>query len=223
MPLNTKINNNTKNISYFFRDRLFTAMVLLFSIVIGYFITEVGYRIWFFEKLRSKIITQMTAQFSSFISTSSTDLNSRLVGTSIFDPIMGFRYRPNIQVKLEKPWPVNWRTNRYGQVTDYDFPIVKPKKEYRIIVIGDSFTANVTNTVRWPDMLQVQLNRDPIWKSFVHNKFTRVINLGRDGIGIVQFPDVLQIDGLKFSPDLVIINFITDDIPRRPYFRGNLR
>src|SRR5262249_36923029 len=82
--------------------------------------------------------------------------------------------------------------------------------------------AGILNTVRWPALLQEKLNQSPIWRRIVKNKTTRVINFGRDGIGFVQFDKVLLLDGLKFTPDLILVNFIADDVIRKPYFRGTV-
>jgi hypothetical protein len=112
--------------------------------------------------------------------------------------------------------------NKWGIIDDDNYPIEKPANEYRIVVVGDSFTAGVTNTVRWPALLQEKLNQSSIWRQIVKNRTTRVINLGRDGIGLVQFDKVLLLDGLKFTPDLILVNFIADDVIRKPYFRGTL-
>src|SRR5262249_35111827 len=137
---------------------------------------------------------------------------------SVYHPEMGYTYIPNQTVALAH-WP-HFHVNKWGIIDDDDYPVEKPADEYRIVIIGDSFTAGVMNTVRWPALLQEKLNQSPIWRQIVNNKTTRVINLGRDGIGLVQFDKVLLLDGLKFTPDLILVNFIADDVMRKPYFRG---
>jgi hypothetical protein len=44
-------------------------------------------------------------------------------------------------------------------------------------------TANITNSVRWTEVLEEDLNASSKWKTRVDGKGTRVINFGVDGIG----------------------------------------
>src|SRR5262249_28085289 len=94
----------------------------------------------------------------------------------------------------------------------------KPPGEYRIAVVGDSFTANINNNLRWTELLEEQLNAAPQWRAFVNGRSTRVINLGVDGMGMVQFAAMVRHHAVGFEPDLIIVNFITDDLLRRPRY-----
>lgn len=115
------------------------------------------------------------------------------------------------------PWNSRFQTNSHGHVSSDEYPVVKPIGEFRIAVVGDSFTANVTNNVRWTSLLQDDLNNGD-WRSRIGGMFTRVINFGVDGTGMVQFAAKVQHEVLGFKPDLIIINFISDDIFRRLRF-----
>ena len=64
-------------------------------------------------------------------------------------------------------------------------------------------------------LLQELLNASPEWRARVGGKITRVINLGVDGFGMVQFAAMVRHHAAAFDPDEVIVNFISDDILRR--------
>lgn len=142
----------------------------------------------------------------------------------IFDKQMGYRRRPN-QAFAAYPTapglsPRVWKTNSHGHIADADYPIKKPVGKLRIAVIGDSFTAGVTNSVRWTSILEERLNQNSAWQE-KWKKQTRVLNLGLEGIGVVQFQDVFEQEAVRFEPDIVIVNLIADDLRRRRYWRGH--
>src|ERR1051326_4515645 len=186
--------------------------LLLASILVSYLALEAGWRTYYYYTRRNQIVAALSGV--------PTDDSS--AQCSIYDPQMGYLYRPNVTGDVEKPFRIHFHINSWGHVSDDEYPLEKPANEYRIAAVGDSFTANINNTVRWPALLEERLNKNPEWLRFVHGKRTRVINLGRDGIGIVQMDKVLLLDGMRFSPDLVILSFPPDDMTRKPYFRGYL-
>ena len=141
--------------------------------------------------------------------------------SSVYDAFTGYRYRPNIEVgPATTPFPVHYRTNSHGLIAREDFPLAKPAGEYRIGVIGDSFTANVTSTMRWTDVVEDTLNASADWRAITADRTTRVINFGLDGIGAVQFGAVAEHLALPFDLDLVILNMIRNDVIRKPHVRG---
>jgi hypothetical protein len=186
------------------------AVLALCATILSAVAVEAAWRVYLFHSLRNRIVAQLSA------------MPGQSAGRSIYDPEMGYRYTPNRSVDYTEHFHVKYHVNEWGSVDDEDYPLQKPKDEFRIVVVGDSFTANINNTVRWTALLQAELNDSQQWKNFVAGKKTRVINLGRDGIGLVQFDKVLLIDGLRFAPDLVLVDFIVDDLIRKPYFRGQL-
>jgi hypothetical protein len=135
------------------------------------------------------------------------------------DPYSGFRYPPNIEGSLPQPWNARWRTNSHGHIASEDYPAAKPTGEFRIAAVGDSFTAGITSSVRWPDALQRNLNASDRWREAVGGRFTRVINFGIDGQGFEQFAGVVLHHVPPFEPDLVLVNFMSDD-PLRRYRRA---
>lgn len=182
---------------------LLSIVVPILSVCICYCIMEVGYRIYTYYHLRSELIKTASA------------VNASGPRGRVFDEALGFRYVPNFSYK-DASWN-SWKTNSLGHVSNEEYPRQKPSSEYRIVVIGDSFAAGIMSNVRWTDVLQEKLNANKEWKGYVGGKFIRVINCGLDGISFVQFENVLKYEGLSLQPDLVVVNFITDDIKRQPY------
>jgi hypothetical protein len=82
--------------------------------------------------------------------------------------------------------------NSHGHVSQFEYPKQKPSGEYRIAVVGDSMTANITNNVRWTEVLEASLNASPEWRVRVGDSFTRVINFAVDGMGMVQFAGMVR-------------------------------
>ncbi|MGA7067298.1 MAG: SGNH/GDSL hydrolase family protein, partial [Pseudolabrys sp.] len=172
------------------------------SLLAGYILVEVGYRAFtyasFYEQMRF-------AAGRAFIAGKN----------SIFDEHTGYRYEPN----LVDP---NFRTNSHGLIAREEFPVEKPADEYRIGVIGASFTANVDSTIRWTDVVEDALNASTAWRVSVGGRRTRVINFGLDGIGFSQYGAVAERIALPFDLDLLFVNVTTNDFVRRPYYRGPL-
>ena len=190
------------------------AVLVCASAAIGYVATEVAWRVYLHDKLADGV----SAQIMSHLRTDGPD--GTLSGASVFDARTGHRYLPNISVEHSDPFPVSWRTNRHGHVADSEYDLSPARDEFRIGLVGDSFTANVTNSIRWGDVLQRKLNDSPFWRGAVGEKRTIVINFGLDGIGLVQFDDVVEELVLPFSIDLLLVNVIRNDVLRRPYYRG---
>jgi hypothetical protein len=186
------------------------AVVVVFCSFLGYAAVEVAYRAYQYYAVRAALVAAAAARFSA-----------DGTGVSIFDERTGYRYRPNLDFQPENsPFPVHYRTNAHGLIAREDYPVQKPAGEFRIGLIGDSFTANVTNSVRWGDVLEDRLNASPRWREAVGDRRTRVVNFGLDGIGVVQFDDVAATMTMPFGIDLLVVNMIRSDVARRPYFRG---
>jgi len=77
----------------------------------------------------------------------------------------------------------------------------------KILVFGDSFTANGHDGVTWTDLLQETLSK-------TLSKRVSVVNFGRDGYGILQIFDLAAAQVARLKPDLVIMAFISDDLTR---------
>ena len=181
-----------------------TALVLV-SVVFSFVVAEAGYRAVRYLSVEREIVAALLAVSAG-------------VDQSVYDAAAGYRYPPN-RVWDDPERLVSWRTNEHGIIAnDLDpspYPEPKPPGEIRIAILGDSFTASNSNRVRWSDLLQVTLNESPAWRRFAGGRFTRVLNFGMDGTGIVQWPAAFEQIAKPFGPDLVIASYITDDILRR--------
>jgi hypothetical protein len=192
------------------RSLFLNLLLVLVSTLCGYVLVEAGYRFHQYRSMLDQIVAAATAQ-----------IPRDGLPSSIYDPLTGYRYRPNIEVgPATVPFPVHYKTNSHGLIAREDFPREKPAGEFRIGVVGDSFTANVTSTLRWTDIVEDALNASPDWQVFTGARRTRVINFGLDGIGTVQFGAVVEHIALPFDLDLLVVNMIKDDLIRKPHIRG---
>jgi len=184
------------------------AILALFTFV-SYSILDIGFRYYTYVNLEKEIRTFVTAQYSAGDESQLT----------VFDRHVGYRYKPNMKIERGHPWFSTSWTNSYGHLSKDEYPKEKPNNEYRIAVIGDSFTAAINSTVHWPDVLQDRLRNSPEWLTHVDGKDTRIINFGVDGAGFQAFAEIAEHKLPAFNPDLVIVNFISDDILRRKHYR----
>ena len=185
-----------------FRAFIAPSALVCCSLLAGYLLVEVGYRAFTYASFHEQM---RFAAGRAFIAGKN----------SIFDEHTGYRYEPN----LVDP---NFRTNSHGLIAREEFPVEKPADEYRIGVIGASFTANNINTIRWTDVVEDALNASTAWRASVGGRRTRVINFGLDGIGFSQYGAVAERIALPFDLDLLFVNVTTNDFVRRPYYRGPL-
>jgi hypothetical protein len=193
------------------------AILVVASCAFSYLMLEIGYRVYQYNTLQRRLFEILAASQSD-----GPAANDQYV----FDGKVGFRYTPNFIGERGSPWFSRWRTNRWGHVSRSDYAQHKPMDEFRIAIVGDSFTAGITNNVRWTDLLEDRLNESATWRALVGGRFTRVINFAVDGYGFVQFAAMLHYVP-AFEPDLVMVTFVTDDMFRRlhflnvPYSTGN--
>lgn len=91
---------------------------------------------------------------------------------------------------------------------DREFSIEKPNNTYRIIFLGDSFTFG------W----LVELNESYV--KFVERKLNEmedtiiyeVLNFGVPGYNLAQKVESLNYKGIKYDPDLIILQYLHDDV-----------
>jgi hypothetical protein len=188
-------------------------------VVLVYCVLEVGFRIYRFEKLKSQYAQKRRYGFSSF-------------REPIYqlDQQTGYAYIPKSR---DRQWLYDRDnnllahsssviTNNFGMISPHDAAIDKPRGEFRIAVLGDSFCATTTSDVTWPAAFEDVLNGDENLKRRTGNSAFKVLNFGLDGTGIVQWPSVYKNKAAQFNPDLVVVNFIWDDIYRRFIYRSTL-
>jgi len=115
-----------------------------------------------------------------------------------YDPLLGWRNKANTQGMLRIPEYVsNVKINSKG-IRDEEHEYAKGSGIFRILVFGDSMTwgFGVEAEERYTDVLENMLN----------NNF-EVINMGTCGYGTDQEYLLLNEDGIKYNPDLVIFDF----------------
>lgn len=105
--------------------------------------------------------------------------------------------------------------NNYGWISRHDYPFKKSPDEYRIAMIGDSFTGTTTNERIWADTVQDLINKDKELLKAIGKKRVTVFNIGEEGAGFSYFYFPLSYITYRFSPDLTVINYITEDVFRK--------
>ena len=112
----------------------------------------------------------------------------------LFDRVIGWRMRPGL-VKTGSGWSARSpaRTNSHGWRDD-ECDFARPPGRKRIVALGDSFTfgAGVDHGERWTEELERQIPA------------LEVVNLGMNAIGPDQELLVLESDGLRYGPDVVV-------------------
>jgi len=97
-----------------------------------------------------------------------------------------------------------------------EYSITKPANTFRIIMLGDSETFSYM--LAWRDTLPMQLenllNQHPGLLRY------EVMNFGVEGYGTFQELEMLKTKGLKYNPDLIILNYVLNDPePGEYYFK----
>ncbi len=105
--------------------------------------------------------------------------------------------------------------NNFGWPSRYDYSREKQSGEYRIAIVGDLMTASINNSQPWPDALQRNLNADRELLAALNVERISVLNLGIAGASIQLMANPLALIARRFSADMVIIDFIADDLRRR--------
>ncbi len=207
------MNNEHRNVSRRYSQIAAALMMVSVSTLLGYAVLEGAYRVYCYNALKVSLDDNFHIQVASNLG---SDVNY------IPDLYVGYRYPANVERFRGHPWFSTWHTNSHGHVSTQEYTVAKPSGEYRIAVLGDSFTATINNNALWTEGLQNQLNSSPAWRSHTNGKFTRVINFGVDGQGFQSFGAMSDHVVPPFNPDLVLINFISDDILRRLYYPNGI-
>lgn len=134
------------------------------------------------------------------------------------DPSAGPRGRCNLHVKhcFDRPvWPyfdadgcVSVDSNSLG-FRDREFAVAKAPDEYRILAVGDSFTlgSGVQLEDTWPQVLETLLRARRTGPVEVINAGFAAV--GHEPPGYIQW---LTSDGVRFSPDVLILGLCLNDL-----------
>jgi hypothetical protein len=100
------------------------------------------------------------------------------------------------------------RLNNMGLFSARDYQPEKPPGEFRVVILGGEQTASSVCERSWPDFLEDELNAADSRRRY------RVINLAWPDAGPEHYVKAWQEEGIRFCPDLVIVNFVETDFYR---------
>lgn len=95
-----------------------------------------------------------------------------------------------------------------------EYPLQKPDRTFRILMLGDSetFSIMLSENKTLPVQLENMLNSQASDVRF------EVLNFGVEGYNTLQELEQLKVKGLKYSPDLIILNYCLNDPEPGEYF-----
>jgi hypothetical protein len=107
------------------------------------------------------------------------------------------------------------KINSYG-FRDYEYPIEKPPNTFRIVALGDSITfgEGVELNETYPKILEKMLNEKSKKVKY------EVLNFGVGGYNAAEKVEVLATVAINFTPDLIIFQYLGDDIINWTEFRN---
>jgi lysophospholipase L1-like esterase len=126
------------------------------------------------------------------------------------DPMLDWRYVPNSVVHSGR---VVYRYNGAG-FRDVEHAVSKPVGIERILVLGDSVTEGYG--VEWSDVFAQVL------QTKLGDRY-EVVNIAAGGLNTPQEVHLLEEVGTKYHPDLVVVNFVLNDVDFYTRFGGAQR
>ncbi|MBI5056256.1 MAG: SGNH/GDSL hydrolase family protein [Nitrospirae bacterium] len=115
--------------------------------------------------------------------------------------ILGY-YRPNLNETYEiiPDMPFHFRTNKQGLRIDYD--LTSPKKQQRILILGDSYTygPHLASRDAYPNLLDRRY------------KDKEIINAGVGGFSITGEASLLLEKAKYMEPDIIILQVLDNDL-----------
>ncbi|MBN47229.1 MAG: hypothetical protein CMH23_12235 [Methylophaga sp.] len=114
---------------------------------------------------------------------------------------------PNQVYKHQSPdFEVIMRTNSKGIRSDVEYPYEKPEGTKRIVVLGDSF--GMGYEVELEDTFTQVMRRELVG---ILGQDVEIINLSVSGYGTAEQLLMLQNEGIKYQPDLVLVTWHDTD------------
>jgi hypothetical protein len=119
------------------------------------------------------------------------------------DPMLGYRHPDSVAYSLGSSLV---ELNSHG-LRDDEIPYDKPAGEKRILVLGDSVTFGwgVSQGETFSDRMEHLLNELP-------GDRWQVINSGVNGYNTEQESTYLRIEGMRYSPDFVVLVYVSNDM-----------
>jgi hypothetical protein len=135
-----------------------------------------------------------------------------------YDPLLGWRKIPNGRGKhVTEEYNITEIFNSRGQ-RGPEYPYKKKDNEYRILILGDSFTEGFT--VKFHQLFSEVLKKILNMRG---DRYYEVINVGTGGYSTDQEFLFFQHEGKKYNPDLTIVMFYINDVwynIQSQYWRG---
>ena len=122
-----------------------------------------------------------------------------------FSPIYGWEPRPGLSVVIGGK---RVTVNRLGY-RGREYPAVKPNGRTRVVMLGDSITFGF------------RLDDEETFSSLLDGGELEVVNLAVEGYGTGQELLKLQREGLRFHPDVVVINVCLENDALDNWLPGN--
>lgn len=122
--------------------------------------------------------------------------------------LFGWGFRPYDLVRIENPDTGEVSSDRVNKDgwRDRDRTYENPKGAFRVVVLGDSQTFGYIvpreKTFTW--MLQDRMTDEGL--------NAEIINISYSGWSTSQQLEALEMEGMKYNPDLVIVHFVGNDI-----------
>ena len=191
------------------RNLIINFSLMLLSIIFTIAFSEIAYRLYLMRKISISKETEVMEEALNYSAVDDV--------LTEFNLEFGYSYVPNKsnnKVLVHNGYPVmctQATINRLGNTNrikgSYE------DAEVKILVFGDSFTANTDHSgITWPDLLQDELEAKL-------NQDVNVINFGRGAYGILQMFDLASTKVDELEPDMVIFAFITSDLIRARFWR----
>jgi lysophospholipase L1-like esterase len=130
------------------------------------------------------------------------------------DPLLGWRHVAGRTTEFFRPEYETTESFNSRGVRGPEYSLRKPSDEYRIVILGDSFTEgySVEFEELFSEILKRRLNEQA-------GRRFEVINLGVGGYSTDQELLLYQTEGRKYHPDLTVLMFHDNDI----WFNGQAR
>lgn len=120
------------------------------------------------------------------------------------DDVLDYRRIPNTSWIRNN---IRYDINQHGW-QDYHYEYQKPENTFRIVVVGDSVTNG--HGVQLDDTYAKQLERQ-LNNKVVSNLNYEVLALSLGALNSVQEAHLLEVEGIKYDPDLIVIGYVLND------------
>lgn len=169
-----------------------TVLILLFGFAAPVLLMEIGLRL-FSKEVRN--YEQLRQQ--------GRDARRESIWRRSDDPILVYEHRPHYSKDGVR------YTEDHGILSDHEIVETSHSSRFRIAVLGDSISAglNLSRSEVFPSILRSMLNSDSISSP----RTVEVLNFAVNGYRTIQEARLLETKVVRFSPDLVILQYCLND------------